>query len=1000
MKVTNIKFTEWKQCNPLDGSKNYIKLNLQAYSGGQTHGLGQGTPLAANASEGTVQYPNSSMDLGLQAPPGKDPRSYAEAVVVHEFGHVLGYEHEQDQEAGFDDTYYQAPILVDGSAWSPCSPGGGYWDAAGDAYVWLPANFNNVLITTYDRDSIMNYCHATGREYSGRLSTLDIQGVQTVTEYGAPARSDMDGDGIADRVDNCPYVANGLQEDTNGDAELAVQLANPSGWNTCLSGDGGAIAEDGHIPTGADPQCYVDHWHLAYQGDACDPNAITLTTFENVKSQVETHVCTAQSPCYDQYQGASSYTVTVTDGGTYPVNLSTGLVFDSHIGGPAAMALPNAVGHGAPTFCACLLNTAAACSRDPNYNCVIADDNADPYKGGNIDPSKYKQLSLETTQFGCNGVWCALTPWPWQTFNHVDPAPGYDPNTLHKTWDFIHDLGLFGMAADANDLHGVGWVHNSGFHYTIQMRQQWYPTDAGTMGGLIAASTKNLSNNYWVNTAHWDAIVKHYALPLPPLGIPWYRIPYCDPLWDPTWGERVQHEGIHYMSAANLGGVFAANGLHGSTTFDLTPRFTSRARELLLSLTSGNDMLVADDRVGGQPRSATGYNAIVLNAGTTRIVGAISDDGTGMDSTSASSVVGSGSVTLRSFSATNQALYWLTNSTGWQVNTRLIARALVGNATVATTALSGVPLQSPQGIAYNAATNTLFVVDWVSLSSGTAIRLINLNPVTGVATELWTTGPGVANNGFETGDLTGWTASGASQTVLAGGAHSGNYSAMLGATTPTNGDSNISQTFTAPSDATGMSFWYKMTCPDTVTYDWATATLKDNAVGGGTTTLLPKICTTNSWTQVTGSVTAGHTYTLTLTSHDDNYAGDPTYTLFDDVALSGPTPTVYVSTTADGEVIVSTSQSSGSVDVLVTNTVGRPTGSYTVAGTLLSAVVGHASGLTLPLTQTATDSTPNVLLSFVNRSALSYGVCNSTLFKAIANLSTGTGALTTGPACP
>jgi len=34
------------------------------------------------------------------------------------------------------------------------------------------------------------------------------------------------------------------------------------------------------------------------------------------------------------------------------------------------------------------------------------------------------------------------------------------------------------------------------------------------------------------------------------------------------------------------------------------------------------------------------------------------------------------------------------------------------------------------------------------------------------------------------------------------------------------------------------------------------------------------------------ALTAGHNYTLTLTSHDDNYAGDPTYTLFDDVTLN------------------------------------------------------------------------------------------------------------------
>jgi len=33
-------------------------------------------------------------------------------------------------------------------------------------------------------------------------------------------------------------------------------------------------------------------------------------------------------------------------------------------------------------------------------------------------------------------------------------------------------------------------------------------------------------------------------------------------------------------------------------------------------------------------------------------------------------------------------------------------------------------------------------------------------------------------------------------------------------------------------------------------------------------------------------VTAGHAYALTLISHDDNYPSDPTYTLYDDVALS------------------------------------------------------------------------------------------------------------------
>ncbi|HEY2515728.1 MAG TPA: hypothetical protein VGI39_32890 [Polyangiaceae bacterium] len=145
-------------------------------------------------------------------------------------------------------------------------------------------------------------------------------------------------------------------------------------------------------------------------------------------------------------------------------------------------------------------------------------------------------------------------------------------------------------------------------------------------------------------------------------------------------------------------------------------------------------------------------------------------------------------------------------------------------------------------------------------------------------------GGGITNGDFEIGTLAGWTAKG-STAIVTSGCHGGTHCAELGAATPTNGDSSILQTFTAPAGTTALSFFYKVTCPDTVTYDWATATLKDNTAGK-TTTLLAKTCVrTGAWTQMTGSVTAGHSYTLTLTSHDDDYAGDPTLTLFDDVTV-------------------------------------------------------------------------------------------------------------------
>jgi hypothetical protein len=147
---------------------------------------------------------------------------------------------------------------------------------------------------------------------------------------------------------------------------------------------------------------------------------------------------------------------------------------------------------------------------------------------------------------------------------------------------------------------------------------------------------------------------------------------------------------------------------------------------------------------------------------------------------------------------------------------------------------------------------------------------------------------GIANGGFEAGSLTGWSASGTTS-VVSSGAHTGAYAAQVGGSSPTN-DSSIVQTFTVPSGLSELSFWYQVVCPDTVQYDWATATLEDDTAGS-TSTVLPHVCSkSGAWTQVIAPVTAGHSYTLTLVNHDDNYPSDPTFTLFDDVTLLGTPP--------------------------------------------------------------------------------------------------------------
>ena len=147
----------------------------------------------------------------------------------------------------------------------------------------------------------------------------------------------------------------------------------------------------------------------------------------------------------------------------------------------------------------------------------------------------------------------------------------------------------------------------------------------------------------------------------------------------------------------------------------------------------------------------------------------------------------------------------------------------------------------------------------------------------------------IVNGGFEAGSLAGWTSSGV-VSGISNVARTGAASALLGSTSPTNGLSSIAQSFTAPAGSSVLSFWWQGVCPDSVQYDWATASLQDST-SGTTTAILPSTCASSaSWAQVSAPVTAGHRYTLTLSSRDDDYAGDATYTRFDDVSLSATSP--------------------------------------------------------------------------------------------------------------
>ncbi len=352
-----------------------------------------------------------------------------------------------------------------------------------------------------------------------------------------------------------------------------------------------------------------------------------------------------------------------------------------------------------------------------------------------------------------------------------------------------------------------------------------------------------------------------------------------------------------FSISANPTTVTVTTGGSGTSTISTTT--TSGTAQTVSLSVSG---LPSGATASFNPTSVTsgGSSTLTLNSGSAATgTYSLTVTGTGTSAThttTVSFVINPQTTNDFSISASPSSLSIAQNSSG----TSTISTAVTsGSAQTINLSASGLP--SGATASFSPTSVTAGGSSTLTINTGSAAAGSYTVTVTGTGTSAThstsialtitsTSGGGITNGGFETGNLSGWTASGASNTVINSGCHSGTYCDRSGSTSPTNGDSSIAQTFTVPTGQNTLTFWYKVVCPDTVTYDWATATLKDNTAGT-TTTVLANTCTnTGTWSSKTASVTAGHSYTLTLTSHDDNYSSDPTYTLYDDVALSNVAP--------------------------------------------------------------------------------------------------------------
>jgi hypothetical protein len=302
----------------------------------------------------------------------------------------------------------------------------------------------------------------------------------------------------------------------------------------------------------------------------------------------------------------------------------------------------------------------------------------------------------------------------------------------------------------------------------------------------------------------------------------------------------------------------------------------------------------ATDSAGGQTLTyaATGLPAgLSINSSSGLISGTPTTQGNSSVTVTATDTTGaSGSASFSWTVNSNVNTVTVTNpgnqtsTVGSAVSLQIHATDSAGGQTL-TYSATGLPA----GLSINGSSGLISGTPTTQGTSSVTVTAKDTTGASGSASFSWTVNPvggGIVNGGFETGNLTGWTRSGPATGVTTSGPHSGTYAALLGSTSATNGSSSISQTFTASSGTISLHFWYNVSCPDKVRQAWATATLRDNT-SSSTTTPLPKTCVRSSgWRQVTVTIVAGHSYTLTLTSHDDNDVSDATFTKYDDVTLS------------------------------------------------------------------------------------------------------------------
>jgi hypothetical protein len=356
-----------------------------------------------------------------------------------------------------------------------------------------------------------------------------------------------------------------------------------------------------------------------------------------------------------------------------------------------------------------------------------------------------------------------------------------------------------------------------------------------------------------------------------------------------------------FSISANPSSVGVTRGSSVTTTINTTV-ISGSAQTVSLSATSG---LPAGASASFNPTSVTagGSSTMTISTSSSTPAGtySVTVTGTGTSATHTTTV----SLTVNNVVANDFSISAspssVTVTQGGSGTTTISTAVTSGSAQTVALSASGLP--SGASASFNPASvtaggsSTMTITATSSATTGTTSVTVTGTgtPATHTTSVSLTVsapsgGGGVVNGGFETGNFSGWSTSGFAPTIVTPG-HTGSFAAQLGSTSPTSGDSTVQQTVAVPAAGGTLSFWYQPHCPDTLTYDQEQMQIRSTS-NTVLATVLNVCSNSGAWTQATQDLGAwkGTSVILWFNNHDDNYPSDPTYTYFDDVAITAPQP--------------------------------------------------------------------------------------------------------------